>query len=266
MPSNRAIPSIQTLKRTAKKLAAEQNLNLTQALDRVANDYGYTHWTLLVKYFKSIHIKSIDTLWSVFLPGEMFLLTAAEGAGKMSLALNISAIAAKQNVPVHYFSMHLSRSFILSRLHKIADPGLITAWKNREHLNLYENEHDEKSLLKQTNACAPGSLLVIDYLQAIPSPKKTEPYHAFLQDLKTIALQQKLRILILSQVNDKNAVDPLDCIAGGRTIARHFSHAIHLEQQKLEGSEQRSVFLVKSIHYQTQKTILQFDNENFRFI
>lgn len=266
MSLDRVIPSIQSLKQTAKKLASDKNIHLNQALDLLANDYGYTHWAILVKYFKSIHINNINSLWASFLPGEMLLLTAPEGAGKLSLALNIAALAAEQNVSVHYFSMHISRSFILERLNKIVEPGLISDWQRSGRLIINEERFDEITLLKEINNYPPGVLFVVDYLQAIRLSKNYGCYQDFLQEIKFIALQQKSRILILSQVNDKNSVDSLDCIAGGRSIARHFSHVIHIEQQKIEYQEQRDIALVKSIHYQKQKSVFKFNKENYRFV
>lgn len=266
MSLTKTIPSIQSLKQIAKHLTSVRNIPLSQALDLVANDYGFTHWTLMHKYFKSIRINNTESLWQSFLPGEMLLLTAPEGAGKLSLALNLSLRALQKAVPVTYFSMHVNASFIFDRLDKIVAPNRIGELQNRECLVVEERNFDTKELIEEIKKCQQGTLIVIDYLQAIKHHEEAEPYHNFLQEIKLIAQQHASRVLILSQVNKEISNDSLDYIAGGRAIGRHFSHAIHLEQQQIDHQEQRDMVLVKSIHYQKQKSLLQFNKENYRFV
>lgn len=262
----KTIPSIQSLKQSAKLLASTKNIQLSQALDLVANEYGFTHWTLFLKYFKSIRINNIESLWQSFLPGEMILLSAPEGAGKMSLALNVAAYAAKKYESVKYFSMHVNASCIIERLNKIVDPNLVGDWLTRQYLTVEERSFEQKTLIEEIQNNKPGGLLIIDYLQAIKSHDGTDPYHDFLQKIKLIAQQHASRVLILSQINEESSVDSLDYIAGGRSIGKHFSHAIHIEQQHIENRNHRGIVLVKSIHYQKQKSLLQFNNENYRFV
>lgn len=262
----KTIPSIQSLKQTAKLLASTKNIHLSQALDLVANDYGFTHWALLLKYFNSIRINNIASLWRSFLLGEMLLLSAPEGAGKLSLALNIAAFAAQKDVPVKYFSMHVNASFIFERLTRIIEPNLVGDWKNRQILVVEESNFDQKTLTKEINNSTPGSLLIIDNLQSIQTNGGINPYHDFLQEIKLITQQHASRVLILSQVNEDSNIDSLDYIAGGRSIGRHFSHVIHIEPQQIENQDHRDVVLVKSIHYQKQKSLFQFNKENYRFV
>lgn len=259
-------PSIQSLKKSAKQTALTKDIHLNQALDLVANDYGFTHWALLVKYFNSIRINNIESLWKTFLPGEMLLLSAPEGAGKLSFALNLAAHAIQKNSPVKYFSMHVNASFIFERLSKIAGLNLVSGWQQRGCLVVKENVFDQKTLIEEIKNTSKDTLLIIDYLQAIKSNGDSEPYQNFLQETKTIVQQHVSRMLILSQVNEEISLDSLDYIAGGRSLGRHFSHAIHLEQQQVENKEQRGIILLKSIHYQKQKSLLQFNKENYRFV
>jgi archaellum biogenesis ATPase FlaH len=266
MSLSKAIPSIQSLKKLAKQLAAAKGIHLGQALDCVAKDYGFTHWTLMLKYFKSIRINNIESLWESFMPGEMLLLSAPEGAGKVSLALNLAACAIQKKVSVKYFSTHVNASFILERLDKIVDPNLVNEWQHKQCLGVEERNFDQKKYIEEIKNTKLNALLIIDYLPVIKSCDDSEPYHDFLQEIKLIAQQHTSRVLILSQVNNKSSFDSLDYIAGGRSIGRHFSHVIHIEQQHVENKGQRDMVLVKSIHYQKQKSLLQFNKENYRFI
>jgi len=129
-------------------MALAKSIHLSQALDLVANDYGFTHWAFLMNHFNSIQLNDVASVWNTFLPGEMVLLSAA------------------------------------------------------------------------------------------------------------IVQQHASRMLILSQ----------DHIDNERSHGRYFSHAIHLEQQKVANQEQRHISLLKSIHYRKQKSLLQFNKENYRFV
>ncbi|KTD07274.1 DnaB-like helicase C-terminal domain-containing protein [Legionella jamestowniensis] len=266
MSLSKTIPSIQSLKQIAKKISSTKNIHLSQALDLVANDYGFTHWTTLLKYFKSIRINNIESFWQSFLPGEMILLSAPEGAGKLSFALNIAAYAAQKNLHVKYFSMHMNAPFIIERLNKIVKTKLVGDWLNKGYLVVEERNFDQKTLVEEIENNTPYTLLIIDYLQAIKSHGGREPYNDLLQKIKLTAQQHASRVLILSQINEECSVDSLDYIAGGRYIGKHFSHAIHIEQKHIENQDHRSLVLVKSIHYQKQKLLLQFNKGNYRFV
>lgn len=251
-----SFPSIQSLKKAAKQMALAKNIHLSQALDLVANDYGFTHWALLMNHFNSIQVNDVASVWNTFLPGEMVLLSAPEGAGKLSFALNLAAHALKKNIAVKYFSMHVTRSFIVERLSKIVEVNLVRDWHCCGRLEVKENLCEQKPLLEEIKNPSTATLFIVDYLQAIKPRADSERYQPFLQATKAILQQHASRMLILSQ----------DHIDNERSHGRYFSHAIHLEQQKVANQEQRRISLLKSIHYRKQKSLLQFNKENYRFV
>ncbi|KTD71192.1 hypothetical protein [Legionella tucsonensis] len=261
-----SIPSIKSLKLSAKQIASAKNISLSQALNLIANDYGFTHWALMHKYFKSVRMNNVESIWQSFLPGEMLLLSAAEGAGKLSFALNLALYAAQIKLPVKYYSMHVNASFIFERLNKISGSNS-SDWQQGKCIEIEEKCFDQKTLIEKIKEERPGSLLIIDYLQAITShQEKREPYHVFLQELKLITKQRTLRVLILSQVNKEINLESLDYIAGGRSISKHFTHVIYIEPQQQKNNDEREILLVKSIHYQKQRSLFQFNKVNYRFV
>ncbi|HAT1881551.1 DnaB-like helicase C-terminal domain-containing protein [Legionella pneumophila] len=266
MSFSKSIPSIKSLKLSAKKIASTKNIPLSQALDLVANEYGFTHWSLLHKYFKSVRMNNVESIWKSFLPGEMLLLSAAEGAGKLSFALNLALYAAQIKLPVKYYSMHVNASFIFERLNKISCQNLECDLQQDQYMEVEEKCFDQNTLIEKIKKDKPGSLLIIDYLQAIVSHGEIDPYHDFVRELKLIAQQHTLRVLILSQVNQEVNFESLEYIAGGGSISRHFAHVIHIEPQQREIEGEREIVLVKSIHYQKQKSLLQFNKDNYCFI
>lgn len=266
MSLSKSIPSIKSLKLSAKQIASTKNIPISHALDLVANDYGFTHWTLMHKYFKSVRINNVVSIWQSFLPGEMLLLSAAEGAGKLSFALNLALYAAQIKLPVKYYSMHVNASFIFERLNKISCSNLGSGSQQEQYMEVVEKCFDQKTLIEKIKKDKPGSLLIVDYLQAIVSHGEIDPYNDFVRELKLIAQQHALRVLILSQVNKEFNFESLEYIAGGRSISRHFTHVIHIEPQQEENKDERGIVLVKSIHYQKQKFFLQFNKDNYRFL
>lgn len=266
MSLSKSIPSIKSLKLSAKKIASMKSIPLSQALDLVANDYGFTHWTLMHKYFRTVRMNNVESIWQSFLPGEMLLLSAAPGSGKLSLALNLALYAAQIKLPAKYYSMHVDASFIFERLNKISGSNLECDLQQGQYMEVEERSFDENTLIEKIKKDKHSSLLIIDYLQAIVSHGEIEPYHDFLRELKLIAQQHTLRVLILSQVNQEINFESLDYIAGGRAISRHFAHVIHVEPQQSEIEGDREIVLVKSIHYQKQKSFLQFNKDNYRFV
>ncbi len=115
----------------------------------------------------------------------------------------------------------------------------------------------ERCLIEEINNSTPGTLLIIDYLQSIKSYGGAEPYLDLLQKIKLITQQNKSRIFILSQVNEESSDDPLDYIAGGRSIGRHFTHVIHLEQQQIEKRGASGYSVGKIYTLPKQKSLLQ---------
>ncbi len=266
MSFSKVIPSIQSLKKTAKQLASTKAIHLNQALDLVANEYGFTHWALMIKYFNSVRIDNTESIWKTFLPGEMVLLSASKDVGKLSMALNLAAHAIQKKISVKYFSMHVEETFISERLSKIVESNLVNHWISKQYLVVKKENFTSQTIVDEITNNQSNSLLIIDYLQAIKFSSGIRTYHDFLKKIKLITQKYATRVLILSQINEETNSDSLDYIDGGRSVGRHFSHIIHIEKQKIENKEQRDIVLLKSIHYQKQKSLLQFNQNNYRFI
>lgn len=265
MSNSKVVPSIQSLKQSAKKIASNNKVNLNVAQDLVANDYGFSHWSVMVKFFNSIRINSVWSAWKSFLPGEMILLSASEGVGKLSMALNLAAKALQERVKVRYLSLHADIKLISERLKKIAAPNLVDDSLLTQQLIVKDDISDLDLIRDEVNNESLGAVVFIDYLQAIKPDKKEQGYSDFLKEIKSIAQEKKLKIIVLSQEISKQINNSLSYIDGENNIDRHFSHVIHLEKQTMKNIEQRNIELLKSIHYQKQKSLLQFNKDNFRF-
>lgn len=255
------MPSIQSLKQQAKNLANKDKIALNQALNLIANDYGFTHWSLLMKHFNMVRLNNPETIWHSLYPGEMMLISAAEGAGKLSMALNLACIALQENIKVHYLTIPNNRKLVYERLKMIINKVDVDfAISNDFKIN--DTELNEKSIMHQLNQIENNSAVIIDYLQAIENQQTG--YEIFLHNIKEIAKKRDLRLLILSQVTKEGNIQLLNHMRDSKQIFRHFSHHLHLNHTDDQNNE-RELFLIKSTHYQCHETVLSLDKKTFLF-
>jgi hypothetical protein len=257
------IPSITSLKKYAKTLAQNEKIPLSHALNKIANHYGFTHWPLLMKQFNAILLNRPNTIWHAFLPCQMMLLSACEGGGKLSMALNLATIALQEKTNVNYYSMYYERDIIIERFKKIAGEDFATTCLNGGRFNIIDTICDEKALMTSINR--QGVFIIIDFIQALQSLQaQSTAYESLILKLKTIAHDNALRVLVLSQVQNQGGDALQKRITGGKPLARHFNHALHLEKLGVP-HDKRALSLVKSTHLQHHEAMLNFSNKTFRF-
>jgi hypothetical protein len=256
MSFDKKIPSIYSLKKLAKCLVQDHNISLSNAQDRIANQYGFTHWSLLIKHFNSYSINKIDSLWKSLKPSQMMMISAKQNAGKMTLALNLATLALKEGVKVNYYSMQFEKKMIVERLCLIDE--CTQQWLAGNHLSINDSIKSDKPIVDAVTNCAHNSLVIIDNLQVLPRESQTK----VLAKLNRLGLQKNLKMIVLSQIGDRKASRYLDYIDGGRILSRHFSHVLHLEST---AECTRKAILLKSTHYQKQQAIFSMDKKSYRF-
>ena len=216
--------SIQSLKKQAKLAAKEQNILLSKALNYVAQQAGFTHWSALTKHYSQYSNKSVDEIFTMMSPGHLMLLGAGKNVGKMSFAMNLVSNAYAKKIPSIYLSLHLPSCQILNRISFISN--IAQDQFNTELLKVIHLKSEyESGIINHIEDVDEGSLVVIDYLQIIPEPK----LHAFIKKLNHIVKKQNLRLIALSQVNEESQSSPINMILSGHEIVRHFNHILFLE-------------------------------------
>ncbi|MBE2274270.1 MAG: replicative DNA helicase [Flavobacteriales bacterium] len=156
-----------------------------------------------------------------------FIIIAARPAmGKTALALEVGKFAAKQNYPVHFFSLEMANIQLHKRLisnelgissdsirkKKFTDEDLqkIFGSSNTEHLKFYYDDsifqlEEIKSRARLVAAEHKTKLIIIDYLQLITTKNKKSPIYERVsevsRELKLLAKELNLPIIALSQLN-----------------------------------------------------------------
>lgn len=260
--SNTKCPySIQSLKKQAKLFAKEQNILLSKALNHVAHQAGFTHWSALTKHYSQYTNKSIDEIFTMMRPGHLILIGAEKNVGKMSFAMNLISNAYEKKIPSIYLSLYLPSCQILNRISSITN--IAQDQFNMELLKvIHLKSKYESVIIDNIENVAKGSLVVIDYLQKIPKSK----LDTFIKKLNNVVKKQNLRLLALSQINEESQSSPIDMILSGHEIGRHFNHILFLENfNDTEVQDKKNCSLVKSTHYQKQQNLLNFDKTFYRF-
>lgn len=251
-------PSIQSLKQKAKILAKKEKTTLNQALNLIANDHGFTHWALLMRHFNKIRLNHPETIWHSMYLGEMMLLAAPEGAGKLSMALNLARIALQENTNVYYITVHDNYDLVHERFSIILDDCSVS-----RALKIIESDSDEQFIMDQLKSIESNAFVIIDYMQAIKMNKPMPNGENFLSRLKEISKEKSFQLLMLSQVTKEGEIEILNQLSDTKQISRYFSHYLHLSH--VDDANGRELALMKSTHYQCHETVLRFSKETYVF-
>lgn len=177
----------------------------------------------------------LDEITGGFRPGELIILAARPAMGKTALALNIAMhVATRRPSPcaVAIFSLEMSKESLLTRLicarARVDQHHYRTGYLGREELNrltaaaadvyeapLYLDDTSNTSLLDinakvrklKHSSKVPLGLVVVDYLQLMPSPSlgrnanRVQEVSALSRGLKLLSKDLEVPFLVLSQLS-----------------------------------------------------------------
>jgi replicative DNA helicase len=250
--------TIRTLKLLAKKLSTTTSISYSQALDNIAKTEGFVSWSLLSLHDKSSQIRTVETLCEHLFQSQCVMLAARPNAGKISLAINLSLLAAKTNKSVVYISLNTSKKVIqekfaaanssiahdqFAKLELNLKPEEAVNIQNslKEILNLpikiYENEFSLESIKSiVSDKKNHKAFIVVDYVQLI----KCDAIEKAIFELKSAAKLNNVSLLFISQLNDareKNSKIILNSLVGGKMIARHCDWVLGLYREHIYHAE-----------------------------
>ena len=97
---------IYVLKQQAKVLSRQEGIPLYQALDRIANQEGFSAWSLLsAKAIKTMSKKPVSTLFAQLHPGELALLGSRRGQGKTRLSIELAIQIMRRGGHAAFFTL-----------------------------------------------------------------------------------------------------------------------------------------------------------------
>ncbi|MEX0338165.1 MAG: DNA helicase, partial [Arenibacterium sp.] len=105
---------IYTLKRQARHLARRDQINLHEALDRIAIDEGFQGWSHLAASWR--RLSPAQSVLSRLDPGDLILIGARPGHGKTLLGLELAMNAAELGCKGYFFTLDYHERDIAEQL------------------------------------------------------------------------------------------------------------------------------------------------------
>ena len=204
---------IYQLKRKAKLLARQTSTPLHAALDRLAIEQGYRSWSLLSA--KHAETSSAEILYRSLKRGDMLLVGARPRQGKTLMALSLAIEAMKAGNQAFVFSLDYTTADLLGCFRVLdVEPARFGNQFSFDCSDAINAGYMSKTL---ENA-APGTLVVVDYLQLLDQRRENPPLSDQVSVLSAFARRRGLIIVFVSQIDRAYdaAVKPLPDIADVR--------------------------------------------------
>jgi len=184
------------LKRRARLLARRASIPLNQALDRVAREEGFARWSLLAA--RHAPAAPSQTLLAGLRPGDTLLLGARPWQGKTALGFDLLLAAAREGRRGVFISLLLTKKEALDQL-KWLDSGSssLSPW-----LAVVACDGKRSDVIVEClRDAAPGTVVVIDYLQMLGRPGDSDDLRAQVRNLQRFAGKQGVTLVFLSQID-----------------------------------------------------------------
>ncbi|MCG7392595.1 DNA helicase [Microvirga sp. ACRRW] len=193
---------IYQLKRKAKLLSREGGIPLHEALDRIAQQEGYSAWSLLAA--RQSAISPAGKLLTRLLPGDLVLVAARPGQGKTLMSLELAVEAMKSGKRAAFYTLEYTEKDVLDRLRAL---GVEPAQFN-DLFALDCSDGINAGYIIEEMASAPrGILIVIDYLQLLDQRRENPALADQVGALRSFARERGVIIVFISQVH--RSYDPL---------------------------------------------------------
>lgn len=187
---------IHHLKRQARMLARRENIPLHQALDRLAAQEGFGRWSLLAA--KAPAGTDAARLYAGLEPGELVLLGARPGQGKTLMSLRLAVAAIRAGNRAAFFTLEYTRRDVLDRLAIIGvDFAEIEGRLSIDDSDGISADHIAGRLAD----AAPGTLVVVDYLQILDQRRDKPDLTAQIRSLSTFAAARGATIVFTTQID-----------------------------------------------------------------
>jgi replicative DNA helicase len=184
------------LKRRAKLLSREQKIPLHEALDRIATEEGFSHWSLLSA--RAATASAAAKLFAQLRPGDIALIGARPGHGKTLMGVEILVEAMKAGHRGAFFTLEFTEKDVSDLLRSIGVD--MATFDGRLDLDTSDTISAD-SIMKRLVAAPAGTTVVIDYLQLLDQQRHKPALAEQVQALKTFARDKGVVVIFLAQID-----------------------------------------------------------------
>jgi replicative DNA helicase len=187
---------IYLLKQQARTLARRENIPLHQALDRIAHREGFTAWSLLAT--RTASEQPAAMLFTQLRPGELVLLGSRPGQGKTMLSLDLAVQTLRRGNRAAFFTLDFTDADVAACLQNL---GVDRAEFRDRFLVDTSDRICADYVLARLSAPAPGTLVIIDYLQLLDQRRENPGVMHQMQQFRSFATERQVTVVCLSQID-----------------------------------------------------------------
>ena len=184
------------LKRRAKLLSREQKIPLHEALDRIATEEGFRHWSLLSA--RAATTTAAAKLFAQLRPGDLALIGARPGHGKTLMGVEILVDAMKAGHRAAFFTLEFTEKDVSDLFRSIGVD--MATFDGRLDLDTSDTISAD-SIMKRLVAAPAGTTVVIDYLQLLDQQRHKPALADQVQALRAFARDKGAVVIFLSQID-----------------------------------------------------------------
>jgi replicative DNA helicase len=184
------------LKHKAKKLSRETGVPLSQALNQIARNEGFSSWSLLASRVSAHRLST--QLFAQLKPGDLILLGARPGHGKTMMGLALIADALKAGGQGAFFTLEYNERDVLERYRAVSDEAGPQNGKFRFDCS---DAISANYIIDWLPDAERETLIVIDYLQLLDQKRDNPRLSEQLPALKAFACRTGAIVVCLSQID-----------------------------------------------------------------
>ena len=223
---------IYQLKRKAKLLARTDTIPLNQALDRIAQEEGFTAWSLL----SSQHEPSVPSMLSQLAEGDLLLIAARPGHGKTLLGLQLLLDAVRECRKATFFTLEYTEQQTKKRIHALPEGEALG-----DKIEIVTSDEISADYIIRHLAGAPrGTVAVIDYLQILDQQRIKPSLSEQVTTLRGFARETGIVLAFISQIDrsfeagNKGLPDLTDIRLPNQLDLRLFTKACFLHDREVQ--------------------------------
>lgn len=206
---NPSLP-VHVLKREARRLARAQGIPLHQALDAVARAQGFARWSLLAQrrsgparrgqpfVIDPMRAGAGERLLAELAAGELLLIAARPRQGKTVLSLALALAAMRAGGQAAFFTLDFTAADVDRCFARLGEAR--ADYRDRfvfDDADLIDADY----VIERSAAAAPGTLLVIDYLQLLDQRRTSPEVSTQVRRLRAHARERHLIVVLIAQID-----------------------------------------------------------------